>query len=210
MGPRVSKPKNESISIVLPVYNRQNKVEERVVELLEDLAELSSSIQMILVDDGSKDATPEILDDMRRRYPQIEVVRSAKQQGPAASVQLGLRSAKGDLVFAQESYDRVDMSEVKQLWSLRSDPELVMARARTRTRQVDQTLLEKLAQWGKRLEENWLGKAYQTSELQMYRREVVAGLTQKKKEDGQLEITHLSHRSISTPKWTQDRVSSKL
>ncbi len=140
-------PQGESLSIVFPVFNRQETVASRIVELLEDVAELSTRVQVIVVDDGSNDATPEILDDLRRSFPQVEVARMKQQQGPAAAVPIGLRLATGDLVFAHESYDKVDMSEVKQLWSLRSDPELVMARARTRTRKVDQSLLEKLSQW---------------------------------------------------------------
>ena len=119
----------ESLSIILPTSNRQETIAERLLSLLENLSELSSHVQLIIVDDGSKDATPEILDDLRRVYPQIEVNRLPKQLGPAAAVQYGLRKATGDFVFAHESYDKVDMAEVKQLWSLRTDPELVMARA---------------------------------------------------------------------------------
>lgn len=199
----MSKSSDESISLILPIYNRQETIVARVENLLEDLSDLSDRIQLILVDDCSQDATPELLDDLRRRFPQISVLRQPSTLGPATAVQRGLRYAIGDLVFVQESYENVELDEISQLWKLRIDPELVMARARTRKRKIDASLLEKLSDWGKRLEENLLGRSCQTSELQMYRREIVDSLVSMTTAEGSLEIAHLSHRRIASPKLVQ-------
>ena len=189
----------DSISVVMPVHNGQDSLGASVERLLEDLSELSDRVQIVLVDDGSNDGTPEVADELRRRYPQVTTIRQPQRMGAANAVQMGLHVANGDLVFTQDSYDIVELHDIRQLWSFRNDPELVMARARTRTRRVDADLLNKLQHWGQRVEDQWLDKSAETSELKMYRREVVEGLVSGGTPNGQIEISHLSHRSVSSP-----------
>ncbi len=119
----------DSISVVMPVHNGQGHLGESIERLLEDLCELSDRFQIVVVDDGSSDGTPEVVDELRRRYPQVTAVRQPQRMGAAAAVQLGLKSVTGDLVFTQDSYDSVELHDIRQLWSFRHDPELVMARA---------------------------------------------------------------------------------
>ncbi len=59
----------DSLSIIFPVKDRQSEIQRRIERLLELLCELSRDVQLIAVDDESTDATPEILDELRRQYP---------------------------------------------------------------------------------------------------------------------------------------------
>ena len=58
----------ESLSIIFPVRDRQSEIKKRVEGLLDLLCELSQEVQLIVVDDRSEDATPEVLDELRRKY----------------------------------------------------------------------------------------------------------------------------------------------
>lgn len=193
----------ESLSIIFPVRDRQAEIESRVVGLLELLCELTREVQLIVVDDQSEDATPEILDNLRRQYPQVNVVRNNKAVGPAQSAESVLGLAKGEFIFLHQSYESIDFEEIHQLWQLRKDEQLVIARAATRVRRVDQQLLQRLHEWGRKLEEHWPAPKAVVNGLQMMRKDGVKSLSKVKDSSEDLEVTHQSHRRITAPKFIQ-------
>ena len=193
----------ESLSIIFPVRDRQAEIESRVVGLLELLCELTREVQLIVVDDQSEDATPEILDNLRRQYPQVNVVRNNKAVGPAQSAESVLCLAKGGFIFLHPSYESIDFEEIHQLWQLRKDEQLVIARAATRVRRIDQQLLQRLNEWGRKLEEHWPVPKAVVNGLQMMRKEGLKSLPRIKDSSEDLEVTHQSHRRITAPKFIQ-------
>jgi len=193
----------ESLSIIFPVRDRQAEIESRVEGLLELLCELTREVQLIVVDDQSEDATPEILDNLRRRYPQVNVVRNNKAVGPAQSAESALCLAKGEFIFLHQSYESIDFEEIHQLWQLRKDDQLVIARATTRVRRIDQQLLQRLHEWGRKLEEHWPAPKAVVNGLQMMRKERLTSLSKIRDSSEDLEVTHQSHRRIAAPKFIQ-------
>ncbi|MBP6526329.1 MAG: glycosyltransferase family 2 protein [Dermatophilaceae bacterium] len=86
------------LSVVVPVYN-----EEAVLPLLVDrLRPLADSwgvtYEVLCVDDGSSDATPVLLQRLRREWPQVRVVRLRANAGHQAAISAGLARARGDWV----------------------------------------------------------------------------------------------------------------
>jgi glycosyltransferase involved in cell wall biosynthesis len=193
----------ESISVIFPVRNLQADLKSRVEGLLDFLCDLSRDVQLIAVDDFSEDATPEILDDLRRIFPQLRVVRNRQICGPSQAVESVLCLAEGDFIFLHPSYEAIDFEEVIQLWQLRKDQQLVVARAATRVRRIDQQLLQRLHDWGRRLEEHWPAPRAIVDGLQMMSREGVKSLSKVREVDADLEVTHQSHRRITGPKFVQ-------
>jgi len=193
----------ESLSIIFPVRDSQSHVAERVEKLLELLCELCNDVQLIVVDDQSDDATPEVLDEMRRKYPQVNVVRNMTSVGPAQAVESVLCLARGDFIFLHQSYEAIDFEEILQLWQLRKDEQLVIARAATRVRRIDQQLLQRLHEWGRKLEEHWPVPRAVVHGLQMMRKDGVKSLSKIKDTSEDLEVTHQSHRRITAPKYIQ-------
>ncbi len=193
----------ESLSIIFPIRDRQAQIKQRVERLLELLCDLSQDVQLIIVDDKSDDATPEVLDDLRRKYPQVNVVRNVNAVGPAQSVESVLCLARGDFIFLHQSYEPIDFDEILQLWQLRKDEQLVIARAATRVRRIDQQLLQRLHEWGRKLEEHWPTPRTVVNGLQMMRKDAVKSLSKVKDTAEDLEVTHQSHRRITAPKFIQ-------
>ncbi len=198
----------ESLSIIFPIRDRQAQIKQRVEGLLELLCDLSQDVQLIIVDDKSDDATPEVLDDLRRKYPQVNVVRNLNAVGPAQSVESVLCLARGDFIFLHQSYEPIDFEEILQLWQLRKDEQLVIARAATRVRRIDQQLLQRLHEWGRKLEEHWPTPRTVVNGLQMMRRDAVKSLSKVKNASEDLEVTHQSHRRITAPKFIQSTQTS--
>lgn len=193
---------HERLSVVLPFVNQQRELTHRVESMLYDLTELAREVQLVLVDDGSTDATPEIIDDLRCKYPQVTSVRLRKRIGASKAVEFALSEAGGDFIFLHESYEPLDIAALTQLWALRHDREIVVARASTRRKRVDVPLLDKLASWGKSLETHWKREAKSLEDkplqkgLQMMRREAVEQIARVDAEQRNLEVSHLSQRRL--------------
>lgn len=81
-------------SIIVPVFNEAGAVGETLARIRESCRAGGVPHEIIAVDDGSTDATPDIL----RRTPGISVIRHAENQGYGASLKTGIRAAKGELI----------------------------------------------------------------------------------------------------------------
>jgi glycosyltransferase involved in cell wall biosynthesis len=75
-----------SLSVLLPVHNAQSTVGDAIGRLLEILPELTNRFEIIVIDDGSSDATCEVADDWARHYPQVSFFRQAALCGWQAAV----------------------------------------------------------------------------------------------------------------------------
>jgi glycosyltransferase involved in cell wall biosynthesis len=199
----------ESLSIIVPVRDRQSTIQARAESLLELISELSRHIQLILVDDFSSDATPEVLDDLRRKYPQIEVLRNRQTLGPAQAAEQALHRATGDFIFLHPSYDPVDYDELVQLWRLRRDDQLVVARASTRVRRVDTGFVNRLKDWSRRLVKPTPMPPTQWNGLHMLRRSTIEQLANSPSAADAVEFNHQSHRRLASPNLVREPISAR-
>ncbi len=85
--------KQETLSVILPVKDRQDQIVERVESTLDLMSDLTMEVQLIVVDDGSNDATPEIIDELRRRFPQVSAVRNHQSVGPTKAAESAIPRA---------------------------------------------------------------------------------------------------------------------
>ncbi len=160
------------MSVVLPVRNGQHEISRRVEQVLEALTDLSrEASEVVVVDDGSQDATPEVLDELAMQYPQIRVVRHNRPRGMEAAGQTGLERATGELVFIQESDTFVRIEDMRRLYRMSEDKSVVAARAESVPRPLSGALLRRLRAWGTGTEKQIEAQeAGQKSSIQMIRR----------------------------------------
>lgn len=86
------------ISVVMPVYNEAKTIQEIVRRVL--ATGLVS--ELVIVDDGSKDGTRDLLADMNGRDG-IRVILHEKNQGKGAAVRTGIQAATGEIVIIQDA-----------------------------------------------------------------------------------------------------------
>jgi len=90
------------VSTVIPVYNRAGLLVDSVDSVI---SQTYRPVEIILVDDGSTDETPNVLAELLRRWPDmVKVVRQANA-GPGPARQRGLELARGDFVQFLDSDD---------------------------------------------------------------------------------------------------------
>lgn len=118
-----------SLSALLPVRNGEASVAFLVEELLEILPELTPRFELIIVDDGSTDATIEQADEIARRYPQVRILRHNRPLGRAAALRTALRHSGGDVVFLRDENCRLPLDQLARLWRASAEYPAVLARA---------------------------------------------------------------------------------
>jgi dolichol-phosphate mannosyltransferase len=102
---------NINISVVVPLYNEEENVTELHRRLAAVLGSLGVPYEIVLVDDGSRDATPRLIDTLARRDPQLAVVYLSRNFGHQAAVSAGLDHARGRAVMIMDG-DLQDPPEV--------------------------------------------------------------------------------------------------
>ncbi len=95
---------NLSVSVVAPVFNEEKALEEFVSRTLTVLKTLPCVSELILVDDGSRDRSPEIIAHAARAHPgEVVGVLLNRNYGQHAAVMAGFAQAKGELVITLDS-----------------------------------------------------------------------------------------------------------
>ncbi|HEY3380367.1 MAG TPA: glycosyltransferase family 2 protein [Vicinamibacterales bacterium] len=101
------------LSVVMPVYNERETIEEIVRRVLA----VPVRVQLIVVDDGSKDGTRDILTTLRRELG-FELIFQERNQGKGAALRRGFSEVKGDLVVIQDADLEYSPEEYPQLIEL--------------------------------------------------------------------------------------------
>ena len=84
----------KDISIIVPVYN----AEKYLVKCLDSLVnQTKKNIEIILVNDGSKDKSIDILNEYKEKYPDMITIISQENQGQSAARNSGIENATGKL-----------------------------------------------------------------------------------------------------------------
>jgi glycosyltransferase involved in cell wall biosynthesis len=161
------------VTVVLPVRDAEHRISAEIKRILDALADLSRHrCELIVVDDGSHDATSEILDELVTLYPQIRIARHSKPRGIEAAGQTGLEKATGEIVFIQEGNRPIRIEDMRRLFKMAEDESIVAARAESTPRPIGGALLRRLRAWGAVASESLESQpqAGESTSLQMIRR----------------------------------------
>jgi glycosyltransferase involved in cell wall biosynthesis len=92
----------QTISIVVPLHNEQENIRPLYARLIEVLDPIGKPYELIFVDDGSRDRTPAILDEIYASDTRVCVVRLRRNFGQAAALQAGFDLARGDVIISMD------------------------------------------------------------------------------------------------------------
>lgn len=96
---RRDRPSPFALSVVVPCFNEDAVVAATHAQLVSDLGQLDDAkLEIIYVDDGSRDRTPFILADLQRSDARVRVIRFSRNFGHQIAVTAGLEHASGDAV----------------------------------------------------------------------------------------------------------------
>lgn len=102
------------VSIVIPVYNEA----ENILPLAAECAGIATripSVEVILVDDGSTDATWTRIEEAARQHPFVRGIRSDRNRGQSAAMLMGLADARGDILVTLDGDRQNNPADIPSL-----------------------------------------------------------------------------------------------
>ena len=118
----------DSIYIVMPAYNEQETIKDVVEQWYPILNGKAENSRLVIADSGSMDKTHEILINLKKEYPKLEILENTlKQHGPKLiALYKYARDNKIDYIFQTDSDGQTDSSEFETFWNLRSEYDAVL------------------------------------------------------------------------------------
>jgi len=106
------------ISIVVPLFNEEESLPELLRWIKEVMDNNKFSYEVVMVDDGSKDKSWKVVQDLKTDYPFIKAVKFRRNYGKSAALQTGFSIAKGDVVVTMDADLQDSPEEIPELYHM--------------------------------------------------------------------------------------------
>ena len=141
------------VSIVIPVYNEQ----DNILPLAEELNRLTAALtglEVLLVDDGSRDQTWARIQEAHARFPCVNGIHYDRNRGQSSAMLVGLTHAAGDVVVTLDGDLQNNPADIPRLVAELGDGDVVCGyrakRKDTWARRVGSRLANRVRNWGTR------------------------------------------------------------
>jgi len=103
------------LSVVIPLYNEEASLPELNKQIVAVLKQTDISFEICYIDDGSTDASLQILKELRRENKQIKILSFRKNYGKSAALSEGFKLAAGEIIITMDADLQDDPAEVPRL-----------------------------------------------------------------------------------------------
>jgi glycosyltransferase involved in cell wall biosynthesis len=115
-----------SISAVIPAYNEERIIASTVEAAVAALADLADDFEVIVVNDGSSDATPRIVEELAECEPTVRLVSHSVNRGYGATLATGFAAATRDYIFLTDGDRQFDVRELGGFLPVLASADLVV------------------------------------------------------------------------------------
>jgi glycosyltransferase involved in cell wall biosynthesis len=114
------------LSVFFPAYNDAGTIASLVIRTVQVASRLTPNFEVLVVNDGSQDATGAIAEELARTYPQVRVIHHERNRGYGGALRTGFAEASKELVAYTDGDAQYDPAELEVLWNrLTDDADLV-------------------------------------------------------------------------------------
>lgn len=134
----------QSLSVILPAYNEEAAIAETVHAVIDTLSQWVQDFEVIVVNDGSKDATPTIVEAIAATNPCVRLISHPVNQGYGATLVTGFEAVTKDLAFFMDSDGQFDIYDLERFFPFIDEYDAVLGYRIDR----QDTWMRKLNAWG--------------------------------------------------------------
>ncbi len=136
--------KYPSITVAIPAYNEEENITWVVKDSLRYLPKYFNDYEVLIVDDGSKDKTPEITDDLTKKYKKVRVIHQ-KNGGYSKAMLTGIQNAQKDFVAYIPADGQYTVKDMSKMYPLMESSDIVLGHRGIRK---DYNLYRKVLSYG--------------------------------------------------------------
>src|SRR5512134_97424 len=144
MSPTEARP---SISAFFPAYNDWATITSQVLLVSRTLRELCDDWEVIVVNDGSRDHTGDILKEVAGLAPNVRIVSHPQNRGYGGALRSGFEAATKDWIFYTDGDAQYDVCELPLLWAQRDGVDLVNGFKISRSDPIHRIWIGRLYHW---------------------------------------------------------------
>ena len=119
IGMRANPVTLRGLSVVLPAYNEESVIARTVGQCVDVLSAIAPDYEIIIVDDGSRDRTGAIGDELAAANPRVRVIHNRPNRGYGGALMAGFRAATKTLTFFMDADGQFDIRDIAKLLQLR-------------------------------------------------------------------------------------------
>lgn len=116
----------KSLSVFLPAYNEEDSIASTVEGVVKVLKTLRLDWEVLVINDGSKDKTAEVVKDLTKEYPGVKLIDHEKNRGYGHALKTGFAEAKYPWVAFVDSDGQFDFSEIKKLLEKTGEADVIL------------------------------------------------------------------------------------
>ena len=109
------------LTMFFTAYNDAGTIASLVIQAQEAIRQLTPDFEIIVVNDGSRDQTGQIADELARTYPNVRVIHHVGNRGYGGALRSGFAAATRDLIAYTDGDAQYDPSEISALWARLGD-----------------------------------------------------------------------------------------
>jgi len=110
-------PQAPGLSIFFPAYNDSGTIASMVIGAVVAARTLTPDFEVLVINDGSRDLTPQFADELARVYPQVRVVHHQGNRGYGGALRSGFANATKEYIFYTDGDAQYDPAEMSILWA---------------------------------------------------------------------------------------------
>ncbi len=103
------------LSIVIPAFNEEQRLPKAIEQIGAFLSARPLRAEILVVDDGSSDATPDLIESYREKYPGLRLISNGRNRGKGYSVRHGVLEARGEIVLFSDADLSTPIEEADKL-----------------------------------------------------------------------------------------------
>jgi glycosyltransferase involved in cell wall biosynthesis len=139
------------LSLVIPAYNEQENISVLLDRVEAALKQTNRNFEVLIIDDGSTDQTPKLLNDAMATRPWLRVLRMGRNSGQSAAFDAGFKAARGKVIATIDADLQNDPEEIPRLLPMLNGHDMIngwrQKRQDTGMRRMQSRIANRIRNW---------------------------------------------------------------